>query len=291
MFVARSRFRFAVLCVLIASTASVSALAKQVEIKCRFDDGGRMPGTIRIKLEVWEGTNLVGFGNDSSQHKFIKCIANPSDAASTLILILDTTKADEWLVDPHKFPVPSDQPVSRSLLIFHRTSVLNAQLDAAEGVTVNTLPAAKEALAKAEPLLRVSAERARWARAQDKVFELEGVDPASRQAAFSKALNEVNRDVLPRAERVALTQQEFDLLKGAVNEMTVADSITEAIESDFAPLPSGKTPKEELTVIATHAAKATGKSSLKNAAAEIDRGSAKAVRDVAKSLHRSIDLR
>jgi hypothetical protein len=274
--------------VLLALNPFLSAYCKRVEIRCRFDDGGKMPDNVRIKLEVKQGNQILCFGNDSLQHRFIKCVLEAADTAPALNLTVETIKADEWLVVPSECPVPTDPVVPRSFLIIHRTSVLNAQLDTAESVKPETVQQARQALEEAKPLLRVSAERARWALAQDKVLEASGADPAIRQAAFSQAIEYVNTANLPRAESLVLAQQNFDLLKAAIAMTTSAATLTDAIQNDSAPLASGNDPKEELKIIAAQAAIATGKPSLKKAAANIDAGSSKAVRDVARSLHRGI---
>jgi hypothetical protein len=282
-----NRSLFAVTVLLLIESAA-PGFGKSIEIKCEFNDNGKMPSSIRVKVEVFEGEQRIGFGTDATQPRFIKCTASPSDAATRLILKFSTTKMDEWNADPSDSSIGNQSISVGPVLIFHRSSVLNIALDKAEGASLVNLPAAKEALKKAEPLLQDSAEKVRFARAQNKILELESTPSPSRQAAFEKALVDVDRSDLKKTQQVALVREEFDLLKDSVAETAGETGMAEKIVSSDTPLESGKTPKEELAKIALRAADATGKPSLKKASKNIEAGSAKAARDVARSINRSL---
>lgn len=247
-----------------------------------------MPSSIRVKLDVFEGDQRIGFGNDATQLRFVKCAAFPSDGATRLTVKFSTSQMDEWVADPPDSIVGNQSSAVGTVLIVHRPSVVNIALDKAETASPANLPVAKEALKKAEPLLENSGEKVRFARAQDRILELEKSPPSSRQGAFEKALSDVDRSDLGKPQQVALVREEFDLLKDSVAETAGETGIAEKIVSGEARLESGKTAKEELAKIAINAADATGKTSLKKASKNIEAGSAKAAKDVARSIKRSL---
>lgn len=282
---------FPTLALIFFAASRVSSQAKSFEIKCEFTDEGKMPSNIRVKVEVFEAGQRVGFGTDVPQPRFVKCVAAPSNSATRLTLTFTTTKADEWVADPPDTQISADEPISFGpVLIIHRPSVMNEQIEKAESASVDNLPAAKEALKKAYPLLYFSTEKLRWARAQDKVLELDRVSFSSRQAAFAKVVMNIDRNHLSRAESFALIQQEFDLLSGTIEETNKVAGNTAVIDqtilSDTKALETGKTPREELTAVARNTSKVTRDVSLEKFSRDLDRRPTQAVRTLSRVLKR-----
>jgi hypothetical protein len=286
------RFWISTFALIFIVVTRASTNAKSFEITCEFTDEGKMPKSIRIKAEVFEADQRVGFGTDVPQPRFVRFTALPSDTATRLTLKFTTTKADEWTAEPPDTQISADAPISFGpVLIIHRPSVLNEQIAKAESASADNIPAAKEALTKAQSLLLFSAERLRWARAQDKVLALDRASFGARQAAFSRALRGIDRSRLSHAESFALTQQEFDLLSGTIEEKRKVAGNSKAIDqtilSDTNALESGKTPREELASLALNVSKVTPKVSMESFSRDLDQHPTKAVKKLSLALKRS----